>query len=111
MNRITINGTTINVPSGNVSVINNQVYVNGKQIDVSQALGMGYIAELHITGDPLAVQSDIGVTVNGTVKGNVRAGNGVSCGDVSGNVHAGNSIHCGNVGGDADAGNSIHKRG
>ena len=41
------------------------------------------------------------------IGGDVKAGDGVTCGDVTGNVTAGDSVTCGSIGANARAGDSI----
>lgn len=103
-NNIVINGKSFNVKGNNVSIINNKVYVDGKQVDTGELSGEVVIK---FEGDLANLQSDGGVTVNGNVHGDVDAKGSVNCGNVEGDVDAGGSINCGNVKGDADAGGSI----
>jgi len=109
MNRITINGVTIETTSGSsVSVFNGVVSINGvRQDGVPHLTGE---VHLKIEGDIGSVSLDRGsVEVRGDVKGNVDAGNGVTVhGSVHKSVGAGNSVTIkGDVGGDVDAGNSV----
>ena len=108
-----INSRKIEVPNGaNVSVINNEVYVNGKPwVDKGS---MSDIAKenLQIT---IKIEGNVGnvttnglVEVNGNVNGNVEAHADVICGDVTGNVEAGNGVTVkGNVQKNIDAGNYV----
>lgn len=101
---ITINGKTY--VGSNISVVNDRVIIDGKPVEDP---GKG-IVSIKIEGDLSSLHSDLAVTVNGNVQGNVDAGNSVTCGNVQGSVKAGNSVNCGDVGGSAKAGNSVNKR-
>jgi len=107
-NRVTINGKSYNLPPGNVSIINDTILLNGKPWN--DADPVSGVVEIRIEGDPLSVQTDAPVTVNGTVKGNVLAGGSVSCGDVAGSVQAGGSVRAMGVGGSITAGGSVSHR-
>lgn len=52
------------------------------------------------------VKAGDGITC-GDVGGDVKAGDGVTCGDVKGSVTAGDSVTCGSIGANAKAGDSI----
>lgn len=105
MSSITINGKTYS--GNNISVRNDVVYIDGKIAD--QAKAKDGILEVHVEGTLCNVKSDVSVTVNGNVSGNVESGNYVKCEVVGGNVSAGNYIKCGNVTGSATAGNYISR--
>ena len=64
--------------------------------------------ELHFSGTAQDIYSDFAIVcTDTTIKGSVKAGDGVRCGDVGGDVSAGDSITCGSVGGDVQAGDSV----
>lgn len=105
-NSIKIGGMTLHFENGSsINVSNGKVIVDGKQIFKTEMLQP---IEVVVNGDVNYLNTENGVTVNGSVLGDVEAGNGVECGDVHGDVKAGNSIHCKTVKGNAKAGNSIY---
>jgi len=101
---VTINGKTYK--GNNVTVINNRVIIDGKDVTDKEAVKDG-ILTVKVEGvlDSLTTDGDV---VAGLVKGNIDAGGSVSCDDVDGDVDAGGSVNCGNVGGDVDAGGSVN---
>lgn len=101
---ITINGKTY--VGNNISVVNDRVIIDGKPVEDP---GKG-IVSIKIEGDLASLHSDLAVTVNGNVQGDVEAGNSVTCGNVKGNVKAGNSVNCGDISGTAKAGNSVTRK-
>lgn len=108
-NKIVINGKTYNVSnSASVSVINNKVFVDGKELHNEDLTKpkitielKGDIANLHIEAEK--------VEVTGDIKGDLHANScsQVQCRDVGGNVESGNTVHCRNVNGNVSAGNTI----
>lgn len=102
---ITINGQTIKVNGGNISVVNGAIYSNGVAIKD----GLAGIVKIQWEGPLASLTADCSVEC-GNVEGDVHGGNSVRCGDVKGNVKAGNSVVCGDVGGNCKAGNSITRR-
>ena len=64
--------------------------------------------QLNFQGAVEDVKSAFSVYCPGTaIGGDVKAGDGVTCGDVKGSVTAGDSVTCGNIGANAKAGDSI----
>lgn len=65
--------------------------------------------ELHFSGSVQDIDSDFSIVcTDTTIGGNVKAGNGITCGDIGGNVQAGDSVTCGNVGSGVQAGDSVN---
>ena len=65
--------------------------------------------ELHFSGSAQDIDSDFSIVcTDTTIGGNVKAGDGITCGDIGGNVQAGDSVTCGNVGGGVQAGDSVN---
>ena len=87
MNRITIDGITIEVEGNNVHVQNGKVMVGGVEIKGG------------LTGK-------VDIKFEGSLA-SLRADGNVECGDVQGDVQSGGSIKCGEVGGDVTAGGSV----
>lgn len=102
MNTISVNGRTYTVPSGNISVVNGVVMINGKVVDDQEK---GRVMEIKWDGPLANLTCDASVSCQDAM--NVVAGGSVNCGNVAGNVNAGGSVNCGNVGGDVDAGGSV----
>lgn len=65
--------------------------------------------ELHFSGSAQDIYSDFSIVcTDTTIGGNVKAGDGITCGDIGGNVQAGDNVTCGNVGGGVQAGDSVN---
>ena len=64
--------------------------------------------ELHFSGSAQDIYSDFSIVcTDTTIGGNVKAGDGITCGDIGGNVQAGDGVKCGSVGGDVQAGDGV----
>ena len=95
MNRITINGVTIQTNNNCISISDGKIIVDGNEVNVGDTHSViinGNVKELKVTGK---------VEVKGNVEGNVNAG---------GSVDAGGSVTAANISGDIDAGGSVHIR-
>lgn len=103
MNTIVVNGTRIQTNGNNISVINNQVYVDGKlvQSDLSGDVNIKF------EGDLASLKCNGSTTINGNIKGNVDVGGSLDCNDIIGNIDVGGSVRCSKVSGDIDAGGSV----
>lgn len=109
MNKISINGKTIQVPEGDMSIINNNIYINGKKLDTDCKLENIAII---INGDVNNLENINGpVTINGNVKGNVTANGSIKCKDVGNNIKASGSVKCGKVNGNIQATGSVRHNG
>lgn len=109
MNIVTVNGKTYNLPNGNVSVIGNKVYCNGKLVEDCNEFEAKEIT-IVVQGDNNTVTSEgANITVNGnannvsTKSGDIWIGgdaNDVSA--VSGDIEVIGSVHgnCKTVSGD-----------
>lgn len=101
---VTINGKTIRVNGSNISIIDDQIIVDGKPIN--EALDKPNITVI-VEGDCRILNACGNVTVKGNA-GNIDCRG--SChveGNVTGNVDASGSVTCGDVGGDIDASGSV----
>ena len=96
MNRITINGKTIEVEGNNISVSRGVMKVDGVVIEES----LTGIVRVQFEGD-LANLDCADAKINGNVHGNVNSAD-LKCGDVGGNVNAAD-VKCGNVAGRVNA--------
>lgn len=104
MSTIIVNGRRIDLPNGrNISVVNNRVFVDGKEVTDSALSG---IVEIKWEG-PLANLECAASVSCGDVGGSVRASGSVNAGDVGGDVKAGGSVNCGRVDGSVKAGGSV----
>ena len=102
MNRIVINGKSINCSGNNVSIINNKVFVDGKEI-TDETINN---SDVCIYGDVESIDCQGSVNCN-NVKGNIEAGGSVNCDDVGGNINCGGSVRCDEIKGSVNAGGSI----
>ncbi len=112
---VVINGKSFNCKGGSISVSNNRVIIDGKDVTGLDSFSEKEI-NITIEGNCGDVSIEVGnITVNGSVTKSVRNTNGnidIS-GDVGGDVKTTNgSIDCGNVNGDVKTvnGNIKHKR-
>jgi hypothetical protein len=106
MNRITINGVTIETDGSNIHVSSDgNVSVGG----VTVSSGHSGTINVKFEGDLASLTCNGSAVVEGNVQKDVDAGGSVSvAGGVGGNVDAGGSVAVGgNIGGSADAGGSI----
>jgi len=112
--KVTVNGKTVQVPSGNVSVINGKIFVDGKEFDTKDTdLGKGYgTVNITIEGNVDKIECNGSVEVKGNVSKGIDCGG--SCditGNVNGDIDSGGS--CKIVGehkGSIDAGGSVSIR-
>lgn len=106
MNRITINGVTIETDGNSIHVSSDgNVSVGG----VTVSSGHTGTVNVKFEGDLASLTCNGSATVEGSVQKDVDAGGSVTVGgNVGGDVDAGGSITVGgNVGGGCDAGGSI----
>lgn len=111
-NQMQINGVMINVPSNaSVSIINGQLYVNGKKYD-GEELENKQVVHVTIQGDIEDIDCGGSVTVNGSVNGYIDCGGSVKVdGSVDGPIDCGGSCTIlGNHQGRIDAGGSVITR-
>ncbi len=102
MNRIVVNGKSINCIGNNVSIINNKIFVDGKEITDEATKN----CDVYIYGDVENIDCQGAVSCN-NVKGNIKAGGSISCDDVGGNINCGGSVSCDEIKGSVNAGGSI----
>lgn len=101
--QITINGKTYT--GNNISINNNQVYIDGKlqdEVDDDRKI------ELTILSNVDKIISEESIYIKGNVSGNVEAKVNVNCDDVDGNVNAGVNVNCDDITGNATAGVTIN---
>jgi len=86
--------------------------VPGKRVSIGGLLNInmgGDGVALHFSGTVRDIHSAFGVVVkDSTIAGDVRADDGVECGDVGGSVTAGDGVTCGDVGGSVAAGDGVY---
>ena len=92
MNRIVVNGKDIVCNGNNVSIMNNKVFVNGKEVSDKATKN----CDVYIYGDVEHLECEGSVQCN-NVKGNIQAGGSVNCDDVGGNINCGGSCNCDDV--------------
>lgn len=103
---MTINGRTY---TGNsIQMIGNRIVIDGKDVTDASGVDMKSVLEIKVTGDVQDVSADKGLTVVGTVKGNIDARGSVNCEDIKGDVKAGGSVNADNVGGSVYANGSVN---
>lgn len=102
-NNVQINGKSYNVPNGNISIIGEDIYVNGKRFDTGDEAMSAKILNIVINGDvdkvegnSVEVSGNAGnvstvsgdISIRGSVDGNVSSTSGdvEISGSVSGNV-------------------------
>lgn len=96
MNTIIINGKVIKVNGNNVSIVNNKVFVDGKEIETDELKGE---VTIKWEGD-LANLECPNVNVKGNIQGNVDSHNVEVTGNIGGNITSHNIEVGGNVQGD-----------
>jgi hypothetical protein len=106
-NNIFVNGKAYSVNGNNISIINNKVYVDGKEINTDEKLS-GEIT-IRFEGDLANLQCDCPVIINGNVKGDVDSKGSINCENVYGNLKSYGSVNCRDVHGDLTAYGSVHK--
>lgn len=100
-----INGKTY--PDGNISVINDVIYINGKKVDDNDSIFTE--KKIIITCETCgAISSQHSVDVKGNITGNVNARGSISCDRIDGSVDCGGSVNCDDIGGNVNAGGSVN---
>ena len=100
---VTIDGKSYFSTNGSIRIVNDKVYIDGKEVDNESTQ-----KEINITIEGNTKDIDIGVcnsiNIKGNVQGDLEVGTGdVECFDVGGDVDVMNGdIHCNNVSGDID---------
>lgn len=103
---VSVNGKTYTVTGKNIVMINDKVYVDGKEITSAESQTINIIVE----GNANQVQCNGSVEVRGDVNGNIDCGGSVVCGNITGDIDCGGSVTCSEVKGDIDAGGSVFCR-
>lgn len=101
---ININGKAF--IGNNVSIINNQVYIDGVlQGDVDDTKKV----EITVLSNVDRIESDESINIKGKLNAKeVVAGTNVNCDNIVGNVSAGTNVNCDDIKGDVSAGTSIN---
>lgn len=106
-NSVKVNGRTIQVPEGSsVSIINGDVFIDGKQHEFDDDFKVG---TLIIEGNCGNIKTDGNLTVRG-LGGDAHASGNINCGDIDGDCRSGGNINCGNIKGSVRAGGNINRR-
>lgn len=103
MNKVIINGKEIKCNGNNISVINNNVYVDGKIISEEAVKN----SDIYVYGNVENIKCEGSVQCN-DVSGDIRAGGSVNCDDVGGNIACGGSVNCDEVKGNINAGGKVN---
>lgn len=95
--RVTVNGRTIVVNGGSISVVNGRVFVDGKEYTDNDIFKKGYsIQNVTIEGCVGSVDCGGSVTVKGNVDGDIDCGGSVSIsGEHKGSIDCGGSVKIG----------------
>ncbi len=101
--QVSINGKTY--VGNNISIIGNQVYIDGKLQD---DLNSDKKIEVSILCNVERIESKELINIKGDVVGDIKAGTSVNSYDIKGNVEAGTSVNCDDISGDARAGTTIN---
>jgi hypothetical protein len=112
MSSVTVNGKTYVVrDGGNLSITNNEIYVDGKLLIGSDSVKekVPSVVNIVVKGNLLNLTSDSSVTVEGDVLGSISAGGSVRCKNIEGNVITHGSLRCGDIVGDVQASGSIRR--
>lgn len=88
---VSVNGKTVRVRGNSISIINDQIIVDGKPLE--EALDQPNITVI-VEGDCRSLNACGNVEVKGNVTGNVNASGSVTCGDVGGDIDASGSVRC-----------------
>ena len=118
---ININGKKYEVEgSGDVSIKNGQVFVDGKPINTPSTEKQinisiqGNVQNLKVDEGDVQIEGVVlgnvdcgGSFIGSSVGGDVDCGGSAQCTSVGGNVDAGGSVQCGEVKGSVDAGGSV----
>jgi hypothetical protein len=107
MNRITINGVTIE-GGRDIRVVGRSVLIDGQKIDIGSIEGS--TLRVVVEGDLASLTCDGSAEVTGGVQGSVSAGGSVKCGDITGAVNAGGSVKGAAISGPVNAGGSVKLR-
>lgn len=95
-NIINVNGSNFSVQGKNISVVNDKIFVDGKEV----VGNLPPTVHVKFEGD-IANLEVVTATISGNVLGNVEAVT-VNCKDVGGNVDA-TTVNANNITGDVDA--------
>ena len=113
-NKVTINGKTIEVPNGNVSIIGDKIFVNGEEVNTygTDLKNSCDVINVIIDGNVEQIKCNGSVKVKGDVLKGIDCGGSVDItGDVSGNIDCGGSVKInGEHKGSIDAGGSVSVR-
>ena len=105
MNKITINGKTIECSGSNSVVIRNgQIIVDGETIGEcnrnpnviieGNVNSLACDGSVEVRGNTRSIDCGGSCNVTGNVEGDIDAGGSVNCKNVTGNIDAGGSVHC-----------------
>ena len=101
---VSVNGKTIRVRGNSISIIDDQIIVDGKPLE--EALDQPNITVI-VEGDCRSLNASGNVEVKGNAHNIDCRGSCRVEGNVTGNVNASGSVTCGDVGGDIDASGSV----
>lgn len=103
---VTCNGKTIRVQGSSITVINDKIIVDGKELDESMDFKnitvivegdchtLEACGDVEIRGNCNFVECSGSCHIEGNVEGDVEASGSVTCGDVGGDIDASGSVRC-----------------
>lgn len=103
---VTVNGKTVRVRGNNISIINDQIIVDGKPFNAAfdqpnitvivegDCRSLNACGNVEVRGNAHNIDCSGSCHVDGSVTGNVDASGSVTCGDVGGNIDACGSVRC-----------------
>ena len=103
---VSVNGKTVRVRGNNISIIIDQIIVDGKPLEETfDQANITVIVEgdcrslyacgnVEVKGNAHNIDCQGSCHVEGNVTGNVNASGSVRCGDVEGNIDASGSVRC-----------------
>lgn len=103
MNKIVVNGKTIECNGNSISIIDNKIFVDGKEVSTEAVKD----CNVYIYGDVQNIKCEGSVNCN-NVQGDIQAGGSVNCDDVGGNINCGGSCNCDLITGNVTAGGNIN---
>lgn len=101
--QIQVNGK--NYTGGNISIVGDNVYIDGVLHDSFDGTKK---TEITVLCNVDKITSEESINIKGNVTGDVLASGNVNCDDIDGNVTADGNVNCDDIGGNARAGGTIN---
>lgn len=103
---VTVNGKTVRVKGNSISIINDQIIVDGKPLEEAldrpnitvivegDCRSLNACGNVEVKGNAHTVDCRGSCRVEGNVTGSISASGSVTCGDVGGDINASGSVRC-----------------